>query len=117
MSPVRLLPWAEVLTVAVIVQEALHRPRPWHTAVLTVALVGYLTAMHLAETRSGAGALRAQVPVLAAGAALTALAVAAAALPGLPPGTAAGFLRITAVLAAVIVAALAVPVWLVRGRR
>ena len=61
---VKMLPWAELLIVAVLVLEALHGSRPWHTAVLGVALTGYVLAVHLTETRAGAGVLRAQLPLL-----------------------------------------------------
>jgi len=109
------IPWAELLTVAALVLEAVHPARPWHTAILGIALLGYLLAVHLGETGSGAGALRAQLPLLGIGVGVTALAVGVAALPGLPAGTTAALVRAAAVLVAVLVAALAVPVWL--GRR
>jgi hypothetical protein len=107
-------PWAEVLLVAVLVLEALHPARPWHTGVLGVAIVTFLLAANLAETHSRPSALRYQLPVLAAGLGLLVLAVAAAAVPALTPGPAATAARIAAVVAAVIAAALAVPVG---GRR
>jgi hypothetical protein len=112
---VSIIPWAEVLTLAVLVLEAVHPARPWHTALLGVALLGYLLAVHLAETRAGASALRAQLPLLGIGVGLTALAVGVAALPGLPAGPTAALVRSAAVLVAVVVACLAIPVWL--GRR
>ena len=71
---------------AVLVLETLHKSRPWHTAVLAVALTGYLLAVHLAETQASVSILRAQLPLLGAGVGLTALAVGAAALPGLAAG-------------------------------
>jgi hypothetical protein len=113
---VSMLPWAELMTVAALVLEALHKSRPWHTAVLAVALTGYLLAVHLAETDAPVGALRAQLPLLCAGAGLAALSVGAAALPGLPVGPVATIIRIGAVLLATVVAALAVPVWFSRDR-
>ncbi len=70
-----MLPWAEIMSVAVLVLETLHKSRPWHTAVLAVALTGYLLAVHLAETDAGVSVLRAQLPLLGAGLGLTALAV------------------------------------------
>jgi hypothetical protein len=114
-SVVSIVPWAELLTVAALVLEAVHPARPWHTAVLGIGLLGYLLAVHLAETRAGVGALRAQMPLLGIGIGLTALAVGVAALPGLPAGPTAALVRAAAVLVAVVVACLAVPVWL--GRR
>jgi len=110
-----MVPWAELLTIAALALEALHPAPPWHTAVLGVALLGYLLAVHLAETRAGASALRAQLPLLGIGIGLTALAVGVAALPGLPAGPTAALIRAAAALVAVVVACLAVPVWL--GRR
>jgi hypothetical protein len=107
----RALPWAEFMTVAVLVLEALHPSRPWHTGLLGVALLGYLLALHLAETRAAPGVLRPQLPLLAAGVGLSALAVGAAALPGVAAGQAASTVRVIAVAAAVVAAGLAVPIW------
>lgn len=112
----RAVPWAELMTLATLALEALHSSPPWHTAVLTVALLGYLIALHLAESGAGASVLRTQVPLLAAGVGLTALAVGAAALPGPPAGPADALIRIAAVVVAVVVAGLAVPAWLGRSR-
>jgi len=114
---VKALPWAELLIVAVLVLEALHASRPWHTAMLGVALTGYLLAVHLTETRSGAGVLRAQLPLLCAGLALTALSVGAAALPHFMAGPADATIRIVALIVAVVAVSLAVPVWLSRPGR
>jgi len=113
---IRTLPWAELMTVAALTLEALHASRPWHTAVLAVALTGYLFAVHLAETGAGASVLRTQLPLLAAGAGLTALAVGATALPPLPAGPAAALLRVAAIVIAVVVAGLVLPAWLGRSR-
>ena len=115
-SLIKMLPWAELMSVSVLILETLHRSRPWHTAVLAVALTGYLLAVHLAETEAGVSVLRAQLPLLLAGVGLTALAVGAAALPGLTSGPGTSFIRTAGVVLAVIVAGLAVPVWLGRGR-
>jgi low affinity Fe/Cu permease len=115
-SLVKILPWAEIVTVAVLVLETLHKSRPWHTAVLAVALTCYLLAVHLAETEASARVLRAQLPLLAAGAGLTALAVGAAALPGLAAGPGTALIRTAAVVLAAVVAGLAIPVWIGRGR-
>jgi len=112
---VKMLPWAELLIVAVLLLEALHASRPWHTAVLGVALTGYGLAAHLTETRAGAAVLRAQLPLLCAGLALTALSVGAAALPGFMAGTAGAAIRIVVLVGAVIAVGLAVPVWLGRS--
>jgi hypothetical protein len=113
---IRTLPWAELMTVAALTLEALHASRPWHTALLAIALTGYLFAVHLAETGAGASVLRTQLPLLAACAGLTALAVGVAALPPLPAGPAAALLRVAAVVVAVVVAGLVLPAWLGRSR-
>jgi hypothetical protein len=107
-------PWAELLIVAVVVLEVLHASRPWHTAMLGVALTGYVLAVHLTETGAGAGVLRAQLPLLGAGIALTALSVGAAALPHFMAGTADATIRIVVLVVAVVAVGLALPVWLGR---
>jgi hypothetical protein len=106
----RMLPWSEVLVVAMLVLEALHQARPWHTGVLGVALLAYLLAVHLAESGTRPRALAPQLPVLAAGLGVLVLAVAAAALPRLQAGGPGELLRVLAVAAAVIAAGLALPV-------
>ena len=113
---VMMLPWAELMTVAVLVLEALHSSRPWHTAVLAVALTGYLLAVHLAETDAGVSTLRALLPLLSAGLGLTALSIGSAAFPGLPAGPVVTLIRIAAVVLAAVAGGLAVPVWLGRGQ-
>jgi hypothetical protein len=110
------IPWAEVLIVAVLVLEVQHPARAWHTGVLGVALFGYLFAVHLTETGAPARVLGPQLPLLAAGLALLALAVGAAAVPTPPSGPASAVVRIIAVLAAVLAGVLVVPVWLGRRR-
>ncbi len=106
---IRGAPWAEIAVVAVLALEALHPARPWHTGLLGVALLGYLLAVHLAETRARPAVLRAQLPVIAAGIGLLALAVGATALPGLGAGQVGTTVRIIAIVAAVVAAGLAVP--------
>jgi hypothetical protein len=103
---VRRVPWAEGLVLAVLVLEALHPSRPWPTGLLGVALVAYLLAVHLAESRARPAVLRPQAPLLAAGLGLLALAVAAAMLPA-ETGTAAELMAVLAAVAAVAVAGLA----------
>jgi hypothetical protein len=105
----RTLPWAEGLTVAVLAVEALHRSRPWHTAILGVVLLAYLFAVHLGETAARAAILRPQLPLIAAGLGLLALSVGTAALPATGLGPAAVWLAVLAATAAVIVAALTLP--------
>ena len=64
--------------------EALHRSRAWHTGLLGAALLAYLFAVHLAESRARLAVLRPQAPLIAAGLGLLALAAGAAALPPAP---------------------------------
>lgn len=103
---VRGAPWAEATVVAVLVLEALHTSRPWHTALLGAALLAYLLAVHLAESRGRLAALRPQVPLLAAGLGLLVLAACAAVLPA-ATGSAADLLAVLAALAAIAVGCLA----------
>jgi uncharacterized membrane protein YczE len=105
----RMLPWSEILIVAVLVLEALHHAGAWHAGVLGVAVLAYLFAVHLAESGTRPRALAPQLPVLAAGLGLLVLAVAAAALPQLTGGPG-ELLRVLAVAAAVVAAGLALPV-------
>ncbi len=106
---VRVVPWAEGTVVAVLVLEALHRSRPWHTGLLGAALLAYLFAVHLTETRARLSVLRPQVPLLAAGLGLLVLAVGAAMLPA-ETGSAADLMAVLAAVAAVAVGALVLPV-------
>jgi hypothetical protein len=105
----RALPWAEGVVVTVLVLEELHPSRPWHTGLLGAALVAYLFAVHLAESRARPATLRPQLPLIAAGLGLLALAVGAAALPA-ATGSAADLMAVLAALAAVAVGGLAIRV-------
>jgi hypothetical protein len=113
---VRMPAWPELMTVAVLALEVLHRSRPWHTAVLGAALVGFLLAVHMAESRADVGVLRRQLPLVGVGLGLSALAAGAAALPSLPTGGVSSLVRIIAATAGVVAVGLGVPVWLSRGR-
>ena len=59
---IRVGPWPQGLTVAVLGLEALHPARPWHTVVLGVAVLAFLLALHLAENADGPAILRPQLP-------------------------------------------------------
>jgi hypothetical protein len=107
---VRKVPWAGGLVMAALALEALHRSRPWHTGLLGVALLAFLLATHLAETGARPGVIAPQLPLIAAGLGLLAIAVGAAALPGAGTGAAAAWLRVLAVVAALAVGGLALPV-------
>jgi hypothetical protein len=111
---IRALPWSEAMIIAILILEALHHSGPWHTGLLGVALLAYLFATHLAETATRPGALRPQLPVVAAGLGLLVLAVGAAALPRLHAGPAPELLRVLAVIAAIVAGGLALPT---AGRR
>jgi hypothetical protein len=106
---VRGLPWAEAMAVAVLLLEVLHRSRPWHTGLLGVWLLGYLLAVHLVEIRAGAGVLRPQLPLIAAGIGLSAVAVVVAELPALPSGMLSPVIRVIAAAALVVVGGLTIP--------
>jgi hypothetical protein len=101
-------PWAQGMTIAVLALEALHQSRPWHTVVLGVVLLGYLLALHLAESAARPGVLRPQLPLIVGGVCLAGLSAGAAMFPATSSG--AGWLSVLAAIAAVIVAALALPV-------
>jgi hypothetical protein len=104
------VPWPQLLIVLAIGLEALHPRRPWHTAVLAVVLIGYLITLHLAESNSRLAAFRPQLPLIVAGVGLTAISVGAAALPASAGGPGSGWLAVLAAIAAVIAAALALPI-------
>ena len=55
LDQLRRLPWAEGVTLGALALEAFHPARPWHTAVLGVALLAYLLATHLAESTGAPG--------------------------------------------------------------
>jgi hypothetical protein len=107
---IRQLPWAEGAALAALGLEALHPSRAWHTGLLGVALLCYVLATHLTESRASLRVLRVQVPVLGAGLGLLVLCAGAAALPATAIGAASGLLRVLAAVAAVAVAALVLPV-------
>ena len=102
------VPWPQLLIVAAVLLEVLHRARPWHTAVLGLILLAWLLVLHLAETGSRAAVFRGQAPTLVAGCSVGALAAAAGLLPA--SGAGSGWLTALAAVAALIVAAMALPV-------
>jgi hypothetical protein len=105
----RLVPWEEGALVAILWLEVLHPARPWHTAVLGAALIGYLLATHLAESGASPEALRPQVRVLAIGAGLLALGAGAGMLPAVGPGAGSALLRLVAAGALIAAAGLVLP--------
>jgi hypothetical protein len=110
LAVLRLLPWEEIATVALIWLEVLHPARPWHTAALGAGLVAYLLATHIAESGAASGRLlRRQAKVLLAGACLLALGAGFAMLPATGAGAGSALLRVLAAVAVVAAAALALP--------
>jgi len=105
LSALNALPWAEIMTVAVLALEALHPSRPWHTVALGVIVLAFLLMLHLAESRARPAVLRPVLPLIAAGLALAALSVVAATL-----SASGGLVAVIAATAAVAVAILALPV-------
>ena len=114
LETLRLVPWEELALIAILWLEVLHPSRPWHTAVLGAALIGYLLATHLAESDASPKALRPQVRVLAAGAALLALGAGAGMLPASGPGAGSALLRLVAAGALIAAAGLVLP-YVARG--
>jgi hypothetical protein len=104
------VPWPQLMVVAVLALEALHPRQPWHTAVLGLLLLGYLFVLHLAETAARLAVLRPQLPLIAAGICLAGLSVAAAELPVGAASTGSGWLAVLAAIAAIVAAALVLPI-------
>jgi hypothetical protein len=105
---INVFPWAQGMTIGVLALEALHRSRPWHTVVLGVVVLGYLLSLHLAESAARPAVLRPQLPLIVVGICLAGLSVGAAMIPATSSG--AGWLSVVAAIAALMVAALALPV-------
>jgi hypothetical protein len=106
----RALPWEEIVLVALLWLEVQHPSRPWYTAALGAGLVGYLLAVHIAESGASPSVLlRRQARVLAAGACLLALGAGIATLPAIGPGTGPALLRVLAAAAVVAAAVLVFP--------
>ncbi len=81
LAALRAIPWADGMVVTVLVLEAMHAARPYHTALLAAALLGYLLTTHLAESGARRGTVRQQVPLIAAGLGLLVIATGAVLLP------------------------------------
>jgi hypothetical protein len=101
--------WESGAAVAMVVLEALHRSRPWHTGLLAVAVLGYLLAVHRAESAFPLGTLRRQSRALVVSVALVAVTTGVAMVPSPGTGTLSGWLEIVAALAAVTAGGLALP--------
>jgi len=101
--------WESGSVVCIIVLEALHPSRPWHSGVLGVALMCYLLAVHRGESTIAVGFLRGQVRFLGLGLASLALASALATIPSAGTGGLSAGLEAVAALAALAAVALALP--------
>jgi hypothetical protein len=106
----RVLPWEETAVAALLWLEVQHPARPWHTAALGAGLVGYLLAVHVAESGAVFGRLlRRQARVLIAGACLLALGAGFGTLPVAGAGAGSALLRVVAAIAVVAAAVLVLP--------
>lgn len=106
----RLLPWEEFALVALLVLNMQYPASPWHTAALGAGLVGYVLAVHVAESGAVFGPLlRRQAKVLIAGACLLAIGAGFAMLPVTSSGIGSTLLRVLAAIAVVAAAVLVLP--------
>jgi hypothetical protein len=109
-STLATVPSPQLMIVAVLALEGLHPRRPWHTAIFGLVLLGYLIALHLAESAARLAVFRPQLPLIAAGICLAGISVAAATLPAGGAGAGSGWLAVLAAAAAIVAAALALTV-------
>ena len=100
--------WETGAAVAVVVLEAMHPSRAWHTGLLAALVTCYLLAVHQAESAIPAYALKGQARVLLTSLALVVVATAVAMVPA--SATESGWLEILAALAAMAAGALALPI-------
>ncbi len=100
--------WETGAAVAVVVLEAVHPSRPWHTGFLAVLVTCYLLAVHQAESAIPAAVFRGQARVLLTSLALVVVATAVAMVPA--SAAQSGWLEILAALAAMTAGALALPI-------
>lgn len=99
--------WETGAAVAVIVLEAMHPSRPWHSGLLAVLVTCYLLAVHQAESAIPAVVFKGQTRVLLTSLALVVVATAVAMVPA--SAAQSGWLEILAALAAMTAGALALP--------
>lgn len=100
--------WETGAAVAIVVLEAMHPSRPWHTGILAVAVACYLLAVHQAESAIPATVFRGQSRLLLTSMALVVVATAVASVPASTAQS--GWLEILAALAAMAAGALALPI-------
>jgi hypothetical protein len=100
--------WETGAAVAIVVLEAVHPSRPWHTGFLAVLVTCYLLAVHQAESAIPAAVFRGQARVLLTSLGLVVVATAVAMVPA--SAAQSGWLEILAALAAMTAGALALPI-------
>ncbi len=99
--------WETAAAVSVVVLEAVHHSRPWHTGLLAIGVVAYLLAVHRAESAVPAAVFHGQTRVILTSLALVVVATAVAMIPS--SAAQSGWLEILAALAAMTAGALALP--------
>lgn len=104
------LAWEVIASVSLVVLEVLHPARPWHTCVLGVLVASYLLAVHRAEAIVPRGALARPARLSALGLGLLVLTAGIASLPSSGRGALAAWLEVLSALAAIVVAAMVLPV-------
>jgi hypothetical protein len=101
-------PWETATAVAVVVLEALHPARPWHTGALAVALTGYLFSVHRGEAYTSSHlALRRQAGALVLAAGSIVVITGLASVPGATSGPLSAGLEVLACVAALVAGAMA----------
>lgn len=101
--------WEIGAALAVVVLEAVHGSRPWHTGLLAVLVVCYLLAVHQAESPVPVNLFRHHAKLLVISLFLVAVATGMAMVPSARSGALSGWLEVTAGLAAMTAGALALP--------
>lgn len=104
------LGWETGAALSVVVMEALHKSRPWHSGLLGVLLVCYLLVVHQAESALPTGVFRGQRKVLTTSLVLLIVVTGVAMVPSARTGALSGWLEILAALAAMTAGGLALPV-------
>ncbi|MGC8627001.1 MAG: hypothetical protein ACP5VR_05480 [Acidimicrobiales bacterium] len=108
-SALAALPWETVAAVAIVVLEALHPARPWHTGVLAMVLTGYLLAVHRGEAYTSPHlALRRQAGALVLAGVSVVVLTGLACVPGATNGPLSPALEVLACAAALLAGAMAV---------
>jgi hypothetical protein len=101
--------WESVAVISMVVLEALHHSRPWHTAALALVVVSYLLAVNGAEQAVPVARWRGEVRLLVASLPIVAVATGVAMAPAAGAGATSGWLEVIAALAAIAAGAIALP--------